>query len=290
MSSASASPQQGAQAPQGQPQGEPSEEDVLQAVGQTLEQFKAQLPVFEQMKQSNPQAYQAVMGMVEGMVAMAQRLAGGSSEASPPAGAKGGGPYQEGPGLGPKLGKAENTKVEVEPHEALPPMEVLRKLYDTVSGNSMAMAEWRPTNQGFHEFIQGFRHEKREHPHLDAHQTALTTYQHLAEDPQYYSKLGILEQSGVLGKEEVATRHPVVLPPGSHGVGARARSVKVVEPVTGKATWHQVSVGQKLSGDNHPLSPRVGECPSADSPEKRAADAGLVGAPTTAKPGQSAKE
>jgi hypothetical protein len=59
--------------------------------------------------------------------------------------------------------------------------------------------------------------------------------------------------------------------------------------VTGKTSWHQVSSGQKKSGDGHSLSTRVAECPSADTPEKRASDAGLVGQPTTAKEGQTAK-
>lgn len=349
-------------APQGQPpaqgatpgQGaEPSEEEVLQAVGQVLTQFKAQMPFFEQqVKQANPQAYQAVMGMVQGMVAMAQRLAGGSGEATPPAGAAGGGQpvkKSEGasrlcgrwvgdksctkfsdhpgehdpeyrackgcgqpPGKGnckridgwecehsePKtreITKSEATKVELEPNRALPPMEELRKLYDS----TMVKGEASPSGAHFKEFVRGFEHEAMEHPHLDANQAALTAKQHLAEDPQYYSKLGLLEETGVIGEESSpmakaampASRHHVVLPPGSVGVGGRSRSVKVVEPVTGKTSWHQVSTGQKLSGDGHSLSTRVAECPSADSPEKRASDAGLVGAPTTAqdKPPQTAQ-
>lgn len=273
------SPAQGAD-PGGQqpPQGGGDEEQVLQAVGQVLTQFKAQLPFFEQqVKQANPQAYQAVMGMVQGMIAMAKQLAGGDAEGTPPDGAKA------------EPGMQKSEKSEYDPASDLPPMETLRKLYDTVGGDSMMMGEASPTGHHFTEFTRGFAHERREHPHLNDHQAALTAKQHLAEDPQYYSKLGALEESGALGKDEPAAHHNVVLPVGSVGVGSRGRSVKVLEPTTGKTTWHQVSMGQKKSGDGHSLSPRVAECPSADSPEKRAADAGLVGAPTTFQPGQTAK-
>lgn len=393
-------------AQQGQPGGEPSEDEVLQAVGQTLEQFKAQLPAFEQMKQSNPQAYQAVMAMVEGMVAMAQRLAGGSEEATPPSGAKGEsmqkaedepdpapqqpsrhhvgrdlgygewddkdddeddlekadpiprekldpkswhiqhahdsgaqsyvthrGSYSATPsqytqfptedvatqhlrqvaarharpveayravqGVGdvfkgevdPRTG--ESSKVEQEPHEAMPSVEELRKIYDTLSGApTMAFAEddyfSLPPHDPFLQFLAGFQHETKTQPHLDTNNAAQVAWQHLQEDPQYYAKLA--PPSIAKAAPSATGRHLVVLPPGSRGVGAKARSVKVVEPVTGKATWHQVSVGQKLSGDGHPLSPRVAECPSADTPEKRAQDAGLVGVPSASKPGQTAQE
>lgn len=336
------------QSPQGA-QSEPTEDDVLQAVGQTLQEFKQQLPFFEQqVKTANPQAYKAVMEMVQGMIAMAQQLAGGSDQAEPPPGAGQqmqkseverrekeerakdtrtthcslcGNPVDVAEDRSPKpharmnnrtgkrapchgttvvtLSKGEGTKVELDPNRPTPPAEELRKLYDVVSSGNMAMAEATATDQGFREFVTGFHHERREHPHLDDNEAALTAVQHLREDPQYYSKLKGLEESGVIGEgsrplDKAATpasHHHVVLPPGSVGVGGRARSVKVVEPVSGKASWHQVSTGQKLSGDGHSLSTRVAECPSADTPEKRAADAGLVGAPTTAQeePPQTAK-
>lgn len=381
ISAGSPSPQ--GQQPPGQaaPQGEPSEDEVLQAVGQVLTQFKQQLPFFEQqVKQANPQAYQAVMGMIQGMIAMANKLASGSGEGSPPPGAKGEqevkksegyqatvdttpreelnpqswhiryrhepipgaspeamsyvnrkGNYTATPnaftqydsreaalenlrraamrssrpetaysveqGVGPVFKgevdpeTGESSKVELEPNKPLLSVDTLRKLYDTVGDSSMKMGEASPTNAHFNEFVVGFEHEAKEHPHLDANQAALTAKQHLAEDPQYYSKLKTLEETKVLGEGSEpmtkaavpASRHHVILPPGSVGVGSRARSVKVVEPVSGKTSWHQVSTGQKLSGDGHTLSTRVAECPSADTPEKRAADAGLVGAPTTAQ-------
>jgi ribosomal protein L37AE/L43A len=238
----------GQPAPQGQPQQggqEPSEEEVLQAVGQVLTQFKSQLPFFEQqVKQANPQAYQAVMGMVQGMVAMAQRMASGSTEGTPPAGAAGG-----------EMQKAERTKVEMEPDEG--------------SQNDGGVCP------------------KCGSPHVKMGVIGEPVYvcgecgKKWAVEPDSLTKAGL----------PATGRHNVVLPPGSRGVGAKARSVKVVEPVTGKATWHQVSVGQKLSGDGHSLSPRVSECPSADSPEKRAADAGLQGVPaaTEEKPPQTAQ-
>jgi len=384
------SPGEPQQPPQGAPQGQPSEEEVLGAIGQALTQFKAQVPFFEQqVKAANPQAYAAVMGMVQGLIALAQHVAG-PGEAQP----QGGG--QEAP----PMQKAEESKVELDPNRSLPPMEALRKLYDS----TVTKGEVSPSDERFHEFVQGFQHEAKEHPHLDANQAALTAKQHLAEDPQYYSKLGALEDSGVIGEgsapldkasvfdaahvvkhlratdstgdddfldslAESVGQHPqwqlgpvpvkhidsdaernpktiayyasmpactappvvvvprvgpgkqlwsvldgghrtqaaqargdktvmaysplnkVVLPVGSRGVGAKANSVKVLEPVTGKATWHGMGSGRKMSGDGHALSTIVGECPSADSPEHRAQAAGLVGVPTTAqeKPPQTAQ-
>jgi hypothetical protein len=272
-------------APQGQPQqggppaagGQPSEEDVMGAVGQALEQFKAQVPFFEQqVKKANPQAYAAVMGMVQGLIALAQTLAGGDGESTPPAGAAGGG-----------MQKAEASKVELDPSK--PPLapEMLRKLYD---GVDVEKGEASPTGAHYKEFVAGFEHEAKEHPHLNAEQAALTAKQHLAEDPQYYSKLGLLEESGVIG-EGSEPLNKVVLPVGSVGVGAHGRSMKVTEPVTGKTSWHQMATGRKLSGDGHALSTKVSECPSADTPESRASKAGLVGTPTTAeeKPPQTAQ-
>jgi len=331
-------PQQGGQPPGG---GEPSEEDILGAIGQTLEQFKAQVPFFEeQVKKANPQAYQAVMGMVQGLIALAQQVAGGDAEGTPPAGAAGGGMQKDEedfvvalekamPAKSPAdlavLYRAVHPKSREKIYEALkaqamaknpvakvakrhmaaiasmrkadkvesdptrPPLapEVLRKLYD---GVDVEKGEASPTGAHYKEFVAGFEHEAMEHPHLNAEQAALTAKQHLAEDPQYYSKLGLLEESGVIG-EDSEPLNKVVLPVGSVGVGAHGRSMKVQEPVTGKETWHQMASGRKLSGDGHALSTIVGECPSADTPESRAAKAGLVGTPTTAqeKPPQTAQ-
>jgi hypothetical protein len=275
---------------------------------------------------------------VQGLIALAQQVAGGSGEDTPPAGAAGGGMQKsEGasrlcgrwvgdksctkpsdhagehdseyrackgcgrpPGKGnckrldgwecehsEPMSKSETSKVEVEPSATPIPESMLRKLYD---GADVEKGEVSPTGAHYREFVAGFEHEAKEHPHLNAEQAALTAKQHLAEDPQYYSKLGLLEESGVIG-EGSEPLNKVVLPVGSQGVGAHGRSIKVQEPVTGKETWHQMASGRKLSGDGHALSTIVGECPSADTPESRAAKAGLVGTPTTAqeKPPQTAQ-
>lgn len=278
-------------APQGPPQQgaqpQPEDEDVMGAIGQALEAFKAQVPFFEQqVKQANPQAYQAVMGMVQGLIALAQQVAGGDGEGTPPAEAQQGGQ---------PVAKSETSKVEFDPARPIPPEAVLRKLY---AGDDVEKGEVSPTDAHYREFKAGFEHEAMEHPHLDAQQAALTAKQHLAEDPQYYSKLGLLEESGVIG-EGSAPLNKVVLPVGSRGVGPKGNSVKVAEPVTGEEKWHQMGAGIRGSGDSagggdgakHAISTLVSACGGADTPEARASKAGLVGAPTTAesKPPQTAQ-
>lgn len=59
---------------QGQPGGE-GEEDPRTVVVQALEKIKQQAPVLEQMKQTNPQAFDAVKSVVAAMILMAQGMA-----------------------------------------------------------------------------------------------------------------------------------------------------------------------------------------------------------------------
>ena len=51
---------------------------LLQAVGQVLMDVKQKLPQLEQMKQTNLPAYDSVMALIQAVVAMAQKLAGGA--------------------------------------------------------------------------------------------------------------------------------------------------------------------------------------------------------------------
>jgi hypothetical protein len=74
---------------------------------------------------------------------------------------------------------------------------------------------------------------------------------HLKEDPKAYAK------------EEVAAHAAHTYPPGTAYKGR----VKVIEPVTGKTSWHSVRSGQKMSGDGHSVSSRLAECPSAATPQ-----------------------
>ena len=331
--------QPGGQAPAQPGPGEPENEDqVLQAVGAVLKDFKAQLPFFEQqVKQANPQAYQSVMGMVQAMIAMAQSLSQGGPESTPPPEA--GGPQQEQPVAkaevdmppGHKAGmkvpeggsccanckflkkdglecgekhwvewhdgdpvipapadeyccdmyKAQgelekDEKTETEPHEKMPSPEHLAKLYRAAVKSMMEKGELEatmpePFNMG--EYVEGWYHERGEHPHLDDHATTMTVLQHLKEHPEYYSKLRTVEESGALDKEEVAAHVAHTYPVGS----VTKRGIKVVEPVTGKVSWHQARAGRKMSGDGHAISARLGECPTADTPETRLAQAGLQG-------------
>jgi hypothetical protein len=60
-----------------QPQGAGGSRQLLQAVGQVLSDVKKQLPGLEQLKQSNPPAYSAIMEMAQAVVALAQKISGG---------------------------------------------------------------------------------------------------------------------------------------------------------------------------------------------------------------------
>jgi len=298
---------------------EPSEQDLVGAIGQVLSQFKQQVPFFEQqVKSANRPAYDAVMGLVQGLIALAQQLVGNpaTNEDVGEAVQKAEDDMRRSTGrrnhrcsrcgnlvsvlkdgrveahlhrqlrsstLSPCDGeaalpvkKSETSKVEIDPSKPLPDSDALRKLFDWARDSIMQRGEEDWGADLFREFPTGFEHERSEHPHLDDHDTALTTIQHLKEDPNYYTKIQHMEESGVLGKEEVG-RHRVVLPVGSRGVGAKGNSIKVLEPTTGKTAWHQMGAGCKLSADGHPISTKVTECGSADTPEHRAAAAGLVG-------------
>lgn len=57
-------------------------EDPRAAVVQALQQIKQQAPVLEQMKRTNPQAFEAVKAVVDAMILMAQGMAAEGSEAS----------------------------------------------------------------------------------------------------------------------------------------------------------------------------------------------------------------
>jgi hypothetical protein len=155
-------------------------------------------------------------------------------------------------------------KVELEPGDVIPPPGKLKKLYETAKKSMMEKGEW-PAGREWdqEEFSNGFYHERKEHPHLDDHETALTTLQHLKDDPKYYTKLAALEESGMLGKAAPAGHQAHQFPVGTHNKG----KVKVVEPATGKTSWHSVRAGQKSSGDGHSISARLANCPSAPTPE-----------------------
>jgi hypothetical protein len=70
------------QQPGGQEGGEEQQQDPRTAVVQALQMIKQQAPVLEQMKQTNPDAFEAVKAVVEAMIMMAQGMAasGGPEE------------------------------------------------------------------------------------------------------------------------------------------------------------------------------------------------------------------
>lgn len=64
--------QQASQEQQGQEQGQPNQDQQLKAaVIQVLQQFKSQLPTIEQIKDVQPETYEAIIGMVQALAAMA---------------------------------------------------------------------------------------------------------------------------------------------------------------------------------------------------------------------------
>jgi hypothetical protein len=71
--SASASPS----APGGAPQ-QGGGDDLLQAVGQVLQDVKKQLPSLEKLKKENPGAYQSIVAMTQAVIALAQKMTGGA--------------------------------------------------------------------------------------------------------------------------------------------------------------------------------------------------------------------
>jgi hypothetical protein len=70
-------PQQGQAGPQ-------SPQELKQAIAGVLQDVKQQLPNIEQLKQTAPDAYQAILGMVEAMLALAQSKFGGDAAVQSP--------------------------------------------------------------------------------------------------------------------------------------------------------------------------------------------------------------
>ena len=205
---------------------------VREQVVKVLQNVRAHAPELEQMKASNPEMYQSVVGVVQAMIAMAQSTLGDEGQQ----------PQQ--------VQKAED-KIELDPSQPPKDSKVLSK--DLMPGGA---GDNKPDSDfDSEELLEGMRQEMVEHG-LDEKRAKEVAKDHLVEDPNYYSNM---EKAALTAGK--TGRHQVDLPVGSQidaGPSAAHESgeLKVQDPATGKTKWRSVRAGIVMAPDGTPTSSR----------------------------------
>lgn len=216
--------------------GKNSDAIKLQVV-KVLQLLRAQTPILEQIKQSSPETYQAVMAMAQAVIAMAKEMNGDgqhTSLAQIDAGAKSNAqvvvqqPPEEGEGGEKKEEKSDTKKSEEESPEVTEPEDWVEC---DESGHTYGTAEAKD-----HCLVCGGHRERLEQEALD--KAALSTN----------------------GKPPAAHHH-LNLPVGSKidpgAMGTRdTGQIKVLHPESGKQGWIQARAGEVMSQDGHAISSR----------------------------------
>lgn len=222
-----------------QPQGDPNEQMKLQIV-QVLQALKAQAPVLEQVKQSAPDTYAAVMGLAQAVIGMAKQISGTPTHTTVKEiddGARSQNEFEvpQPPEEDDDKGEKDDTKKS---EEQLSP-DALKEGVD-----------WELVHGGATEHAKALE----------------TVIENLTKDPDHYKNL--LKEVESLDKASlsmpgggVPSHHHVILPVGSHkDPGAKATrdvgKVKVLHPETQKESWIQARAGQIMSQDGHAISSR----------------------------------
>jgi hypothetical protein len=244
-----------AQKDQQQPAGKPSGvvDGVREQVVKVLQNVRANAPALEQMKQSNPEMYQSVVGVVQAMIAMARSAMG-----------DGGQPQQEEEvqkaegkvgrckwKLGERRCQRTITGDYCHDHKDHWANKILRKdLMPGGKGDDASDSSFDPE-----QLAEGMRVEMEEHG-LDEARAKEVAKDHLTEDPSYYSKMDKAAlEAGKTG------RHQVTLPVGSQvdpgpSAAHEGGELKVQDPATGKTKWRQVRAGIVMAPDGTPTSSR----------------------------------
>ena len=196
------------QPPQQEQQPQPEQEqeqDPRAMVVAALQEIKRQAPVLEQLKQSNPDAFDAVKDVVQAMIVMAQGMAAQAPEAEAD-------------------GASEPAPAPVSKSES--ESQLQKDLMPGGAGDDKPESDFDPE-----QLAIGIQREMEEHG-LDEERAKEITEDHLTENPNYYKvdKAEIAHQKFPVGH--------VNAPGGGIGVNTSRGSVKVqvANPQTGADT------------------------------------------------------
>ena len=244
-----------AQKEQEQPAGKPSGvvDGVREQVVKVLQQVRSHAAELEQMKQSNPEMYQSVVGVVQAMIAMARGALGDDAQ-QPPQEEE----VQKAEGkvgqckwkLGERRCKRQVTGDYCHDHVNHWANKILRKdLMPGGQADDMGDSGFDPE-----QLAEGMRREMDEHG-LDETRAKEVAKDHLVEDPNYYRMDKAALEAGKTG------RHQVNLPVGSQvdpgpSAAHEGGEIKVQDPETGKSKWRQVRAGIVMAPDGTPTSSR----------------------------------
>jgi hypothetical protein len=214
---------------QGQAQQGGTPEQLKAQVVQILQSLKQQAPILEQIKQTAPDTYQAVMNMAQAVIAMAKEMNGDSQHTS----AK-------------ELGDRANSEAQVQ--VPLPPED------GEESGSKDKKSDTKKSELAKAE--KKVKHDCDEFGHCWG---VGATKGHCLICGEHESELEKASLSPNAGAP--AAHHHLQLPVGSKidptSAGTvRAGRIKVTHTETGKQGWIQARAGQVLSQDGHAISAR----------------------------------
>lgn len=203
-----------------QPQGQdPGQDQLIQAVGQVLQDVKSQLPTIESMKQNNPQAYASILDLVQAVIALAQKIGGQGDNYNPE-----------------QNGEAQQDsvqKAELEDMFALG-VEIETKEHPSVS------------REGIEQLV---RDHLNEDPNYYAKESKEQKTEIEPEDkPQ---PVEVLDKMRLPEQKPPPAHHHLILPPGSE----HNKKIKVVHS-NGNVSWVSVRSGMVTSKDGTPVSPK----------------------------------
>lgn len=241
------------QTPEDEPQRPSGLQDGIRAqVVKILQDVRGKAQALEEMRQSNPDLYNSVKGLVEAMIAMARGLDGQEQPVQKAEGRVGRCKWK----LGERRCQRMVTGDYCHDHEdhwankINKQKEALKKdLMPGGKGDDRADSQFDPD-----QLAAGVKVEMEEHG-LDEARAKEVAKDHLTEDPNYYSMGKAALEAGKTG------RHQVVLPVGSQvdpgpSAAHEGGEIKVRDPETGKTKWRQVRSGLVMAPDGTPTSSR----------------------------------
>lgn len=238
-----------------EPQGKPSGvvDGVREQVVKVLQSVRGHAQELEQMKQTNPEMYTSVVGVIQAMIAMARSSLG--DESQPEQGQE---DVQKAEGkvgqckwkLGERRCQRKVTGDYCHDHKDHWANKILRKdLMPGGKGDDISDSSFDPE-----QLAEGMRVEMEEHG-LDEARAKEVAKDHLTEDPSYYKMDKAALEAGKTG------RHQANLPVGSQvdpgpSAAHEGGELKVQDPATGKTKWRQVRAGIVMAPDGTPTSSR----------------------------------
>lgn len=217
------------------------QENLRGAVVEVLKQFKEQAPLWEQLKDAQPDAYKTLTGVIQAMIALARKAFMEDGEEG-----------QEEPQQDQPVQKAE--------------LPLAPAMHNTVEGFLGAMKAMPKEGPARGKFITSHMHHGPFLQALQAHPQGKQVYSMLSGFMNSKANAGVGVGAKVVVKAALEPgktgRHQVVLPVGTQLDGSASADkekvgrVKILDRTSGKTKWRQTRAGIVSDPQGNPTSSR----------------------------------